>query len=75
LIDKIDGEEAMKFIKELPGIYSEALFLRFVENHNISEIAAEIGESPNIVSVRINRGLKKLKKAINEKYKKTQKER
>lgn len=69
LIDKIDGEQMVKLIKELPEIYSEALFLRYVENQSISEIAAVTGQSDNAISVRLNRGIKKLKEFIAEKYK------
>lgn len=71
LIDSIDAGQALELVNELPPIYSEVLFLRFAEDQSISEIAEVIGESNNAVSVRINRGLKKLKEIINEKEKRS----
>ncbi|MFH0804196.1 MAG: RNA polymerase sigma factor [Candidatus Zambryskibacteria bacterium] len=68
LIDKIDSEQAMKFIKELPEVYAETLFLRYTENKSISEIADITGRSDNAISVQLNRGIKKLKMLIAEKY-------
>ena len=69
LIDRMDGEKAMMLIKELPEIYAEVLFLRYVENKSISEIAEIAGQSDNTVSVQINRGIKKLRCMISDKYK------
>jgi RNA polymerase sigma-70 factor, ECF subfamily len=69
LIDKIDGEQAMGLIKELPEAYAEVIFLRYVENKNIPEIAEIIGRPDNTISVQVNRGLKKLKEMINQKFK------
>jgi RNA polymerase sigma-70 factor (ECF subfamily) len=69
LIDNIDGNQVMGIIKELPDIYSEVLFLRYVENKSIPEIAEITGRFENSVSVQINRGIKKLKEIILKKYK------
>jgi RNA polymerase sigma-70 factor, ECF subfamily len=60
-IERFDGKEALKQLQELPDPYREALSLRFVEGLNPREIAEIVGESENAVSVRIHRGLKKLK--------------
>lgn len=69
LIDKIDGQQIMELIKELPDTYAETLFLKYVENKSISEIANIINRSGNAVSVQLNRGIKRLKKIILDKYK------
>jgi RNA polymerase sigma-70 factor, ECF subfamily len=69
LIDKIDGQQVMTLIKELPEIYAESLFLRYVENKSIAEIAAITNRSDNAISVQLNRGLKKLREMILDKYK------
>ncbi|MEK7635364.1 MAG: RNA polymerase sigma factor [Patescibacteria group bacterium] len=66
LIEKLDGEAAMKLIRELPEIYAEVLFLRYSENKDISEIAELTDRSNNTVSVQINRGIKQLKTIINK---------
>lgn len=69
VIDKLDGEKAMGFIKELPEIYSEVMFFKYAENKSISEIAELTDQSNNSVSVQLNRGVKKLKEIVLKKYK------
>lgn len=70
LIEKIDAQGALELIKKLPETYSEILFMRFVEELGVSEISAITGKSVNIISVRINRGLNKLREITkNKKYK------
>ena len=54
-------------IKNLPETYSEILFMRYVEELGVSEIAAITGKSVNVISVRINRGIKRLKEIIKSK--------
>jgi RNA polymerase sigma-70 factor (ECF subfamily) len=68
LIDKIDGEQVLKLIKELPEIYAEVIFLRYVESKSISEIAEITGRPENTISVQLNRGIGRLKVIMN-KYK------
>ena len=46
---------------ELPLVYREVLTLRFVEGFLPKEIAELTGESANTVSVRITRGLQKVR--------------
>lgn len=58
--DMIDGEELIHKLKELPDIYMQVLSLRYVEGFSPKEISELIGESENVVSVRIHRGVKKL---------------
>ena len=70
LIDKIDGKIAMKLVEELPEIYSEVLFLRYSGNQTIPEIAQVLSLTENVISVRINRGIKKLKEIYHNKNKK-----
>jgi RNA polymerase sigma factor (sigma-70 family) len=72
LINQMDGEILMEMIRELPEISAEIMFLRYAENKSISEIADIVGRSDNAVSVYLNRGIKKLKKIITEKYKNIQ---
>lgn len=52
-------------IKELPESYSEVVFMRYVDDLSVKEIAEALGEHENNVSVRIHRGLHKLKASIN----------
>jgi len=69
LIDKLDGRQAMEMIRELPEVYAEVMFLRYVENKSISEIGMLVDRPDNTISVQLNRGVKKLKEIIAEKYK------
>lgn len=54
-------------IKKLPQLYREVMELRFVDGLSISEIAEVVGESENNVSVRLARGMEKLKQALHTK--------
>lgn len=64
--DKIDSEKAMELLSRLPEDYRDVLFMKYVEDLSISEIAEVTGELENTVSVRIHRGLKKLKEVLPE---------
>jgi len=48
-------------IDKLEQDYREILYMRFIEDMGVNEIAETLGLSPNLVSVRINRGKKKLR--------------
>jgi RNA polymerase sigma-70 factor (ECF subfamily) len=64
--DKIDGEMALKLLDRLPEMYKEAIFLRFVNGLELSEIADITGESENTIAVHVHRGLKQLKELFDE---------
>lgn len=70
LIDIIDGKKILALIPDLPDTYSEVIFMKYVEEKSITEISEIISETENTVSVRINRGMKKLKELTEEKQKK-----
>lgn len=60
-IDRHEGVRALEVLKELPEPYREAVTLRYVDGLSPTEIAVMIGESENVVSVRVHRGLKKMR--------------
>lgn len=60
----IDGKKAFDLLTELPDQYREVIIYRFVDQLGPREIAELIEESENVVSVRIHRGLKILRKKI-----------
>jgi len=60
-MDRFDSVRAVEAIRELPDLYREVLTLRYVSSLSIQEIAAYIEESENVVSVRLHRGLKRLR--------------
>lgn len=67
--DKLDEEglldQIRSHIPELPEHYRVALTLRFIDGLSTSEIADAIGVSENVVSVRIHRGVAKLRDICN----------
>jgi len=63
-IERFDGVAALAALQKLPDAYREALSLRYVEGLSPGEIGKIVGESENAVSVRIHRGLKKLKEML-----------
>lgn len=64
-VDQIDGEEAIKLIAQVPEPYGDEVFMRYVQSLTLEEIAEMTGESENTISVRIHRGLIKLRKLFN----------
>jgi len=54
-------EEVIARIHDLDEQYREVLVLRYVNGLGVKEIAELLGEAENTVSVRIHRGLRKLK--------------
>jgi len=65
---KIDLQKVRKILDELEEIYREPLTLRYIEGFGPKEIAKILGESENVISVRLNRGLKKMRSLINNRY-------
>ena len=61
---KFEGEKAIQAIKNLDEKYRDVLTLRYVDEMSIKEIAGIVGESENNVSVRIHRGLEKLRELV-----------
>ncbi len=60
----IDGKKAFEMLETLPDEYQEVIILRFVDELGPKEIAELIEETENVVSVRLHRGLKMLRKVI-----------
>lgn len=60
----IDGRKAFELMDEIPDVYKEVLILRFVDGLGPKEMASLTEEKENVISVRIHRGLKLLRKKI-----------
>ena len=56
--------EALEKLESLPEDFREVIYLRFVEGRKPQEIGELLELSPNIVSVRITRGIKLLRKIM-----------
>jgi RNA polymerase sigma-70 factor (ECF subfamily) len=65
-INRFEGTRALDALKLLPDSYKEVLIFRYVEGLSPKEIAAQLGENENAVSVRVHRGLKKLRDLLEE---------
>lgn len=65
-VERFEGKAALEALQELPDAYREALTLRFVSGMSPREIGEVVGESENAVSVRIHRGLKKLRAILEQ---------
>ena len=65
-MSRFDGARVLAKLPELPDLYREVILLRYVEGWSPQEIARHLGESENVVSVRIHRGLKKLRTLLEE---------
>lgn len=57
---------ALKVIDQLEEKYKDVLILRFVEDMSIKEIAKIMHQGENNISVRIHRGIQKLKDALEK---------
>ena len=60
-VGRFEGVQVLRVLAQVPDLYREVLLLRYVEGMSPQEIAVVLDESENVVSVRIHRGLKKLK--------------
>jgi RNA polymerase sigma-70 factor, ECF subfamily len=58
------AREALEAVSELEESYRNIILMRYVSDLSIGEIAEIIGESENVVSVRIHRGVKKLQRIL-----------
>lgn len=65
-MERLDGKQALAVLPQLPPAYSEVLSLRYIEGLSPKEIAEVLGESQTLVSVRIHRGLKKLRELLEQ---------
>lgn len=65
-IDRHESVRVLEVLKEVPEPYKEAVTLRYIDGLSPTEIAKAIGESENVVSVRVHRGLKKLRALVEE---------
>jgi RNA polymerase sigma-70 factor (ECF subfamily) len=60
-----EAKYLIRQINALDPTYRDVVYLRCVEGMKPKEIAAIVGESANVVSVRINRGLNHLRKIMH----------
>lgn len=62
---RFDAKRAQKLLETLPETYRTVVVMRYIDGLSPQEIAACIGESENVVSVRIHRAIRKLRDLIS----------
>jgi RNA polymerase sigma factor (sigma-70 family) len=65
-VGRHEGKRALAALQELQEPYRESITLRYVDGLSPREIAQLVGESENVVSVRVHRGLKKLRALLEQ---------
>jgi len=63
----LDARQVHDFLAEMPEQYRSAIVMRYMDGLSPKEIAEMTGESENVISVRIHRGMKQLRQ-IAAKY-------
>jgi RNA polymerase sigma-70 factor (ECF subfamily) len=66
-VNRFEGTRALESLKLMPDSYKEVLILRYIDGLSPKEIAQSLDENENAVSVRIHRGLKKMKDLLEQK--------
>jgi RNA polymerase sigma-70 factor (ECF subfamily) len=61
---RVEAEQLLAIIRELPDAYLEPLILRFVEGLSGPEIAERMGLRPGYVRVNLHRGMKLLRERL-----------
>src|SRR3989338_205487 len=59
--NKIDGGMALGMLGQIPPMYREEIFMKYVQDMTLSEIAEITNETENAIAVKVHRGLKKIK--------------
>ena len=62
----LEGNEALRLIAAVDKKYQDVIIMRYIDDMSPREIADIIKESENAVSVRIHRGLKKVREIMGE---------
>lgn len=60
-INIMDGKRAILLIKDLPVVYQEVMNMRYIQDLSLKEMSVLTGQSENTLSVRVHRGVSKLK--------------
>lgn len=66
--DQLDGAEIANYLKQLPKDDRELLVMRYIDDLSPKEIAEILEETANVISVRLNRAIKKLRELLPNTY-------
>ncbi len=64
LYTSFDVDRVLDCVQQLPENYSSIIVMRYVNDLSVKEIAEIMDETENVVSVRIHRGLNKLRTLV-----------
>ena len=62
--DMLYGKFAKETLEQLDPLYRDAVYMRYIDDLTPKEIAEILGETENVVSVRIHRGVKQLREKL-----------
>lgn len=65
IVKDVENSNVLRIIKKLEPHHREIIVMRYINDLTIKEISEIIGQSENVVSVRINRAVKELKKLLH----------
>lgn len=68
IFDQIDFQKIKLVLGQMDETYRDVIIMRYLEDLSITEIADALEISHNVVSVRLHRGLKELKKLLTAYY-------
>jgi DNA-directed RNA polymerase specialized sigma24 family protein len=61
LTNFLDGKKAIILIQRLPEMYRQVMRMRHVQDLSLNEISLITGQTKNAITVKLHRGLEKLK--------------
>lgn len=64
--DRIDGKITLGLLSKIETKYREALVMRYIDDLSPEEISKITHETPNTISVHIHRGLKQVRKLLEQ---------
>lgn len=65
IFNSLEMEQVKEVLGQLDDKYREVITMRYIQDCSIKEIAETLDISVNVISVRIHRGLKEMKKLLN----------
>jgi RNA polymerase sigma-70 factor (ECF subfamily) len=65
LENRLDGAIALKMLNQIPEMYREVIFMRYVQDMSLQEISQITKEPENTIAVKVHRGLKKVAEIFN----------
>lgn len=68
LLDKMDAKKVVDLFDEMDEFDKAVLTMRFVNDLSIQEISEYLEKNENLVSVRLHRAIKKIRKIIEDRY-------